>query len=179
MKLSQLASICSLFAGSVCAADSNLTTSQSSQQLLRGDFRPPQVFKNVNLVRNTNLDKGYVRETINVVIENVDKQPQSEYYIPFKYDVIAKVGGMEVRDKKNAEKGRFDVQLAATSEELREDGTSSKFVTPVLKVSPLTALQINPILYYPFSGTSTAQGSIDLGNLIPFPLLSHASPCNN
>lgn len=77
-------------------------------------------------MRNTNLDKGYVRETINVVVENIDKQPHSEYYLPFEYDVIAKVGGIEVRDKKNTEKGRFDVQLAAMSAALEEDGVPAK-----------------------------------------------------
>jgi oligosaccharyltransferase complex subunit alpha (ribophorin I) len=126
MKLYTLAAVCSLLAGSFCLGESNLTIPQSSQQVLRGDFKPPQVFHNVNLVRNTNLDKGYVRETINVVVENVGKEPQSEYYLPFEYDVIAKVGGIEVRDKKNIEKGRFDVQLAAMSAVLGEDGSSRK-----------------------------------------------------
>jgi oligosaccharyltransferase complex subunit alpha (ribophorin I) len=126
MKLSVLASVCSLAANSLCLAKSNLTSPQSSQQVLHGDFKPPQAFQNVNLVRNTNLDKGYVRETINVVIENVDKEPQSEYYLPFEYDVIAKVGGMEVRDKKNTEKGRFDTRMAAMSASLGVGGAVTK-----------------------------------------------------
>jgi oligosaccharyltransferase complex subunit alpha (ribophorin I) len=174
MKLSQLASICSVLAGSFCVADSNLTTSQSSQQLLRGDFRPPQVFKNVNLVRNTNLDKGYVRETVNVVIENVDKQPQSEYYLPFEYDVIAKVGGMEVRDKKNTEKGRFDVQLAATSEELGDDGTSSKCVTSDRKVSPLMACRSTQ--YYITRFPEPLQPKAQLTLAISYHFLSSLTP---
>ncbi|KAL8864747.1 MAG: hypothetical protein Q9174_007237, partial [Haloplaca sp. 1 TL-2023] len=37
----------------------------------------------------------------NVVIENIDSKPQDEYYIPFSADVISKVGGLEVRDKKD------------------------------------------------------------------------------
>ena len=122
MKLSTPAAICSLLIASFCSADSNLTTSQLSQQVLRGDFKPPQVFQNVNLVRNTNLEKGYIRETINVVVENIDKEPQREYYLPFEYDVIAKVGGIEVRDKKNTEKGRFDVQVAAMNAMIGGDG---------------------------------------------------------
>lgn len=89
------------------AAASNLTT--PTQLALPSDFKPPQVFKNTNLVRNTNLEKGYVRETINVVVENVDKQPQSEYYIPFPSDVFERVGGFEVRDRKVTDKGRFKV----------------------------------------------------------------------
>lgn len=89
------------------AAASNLTT--PTRLALPSDFKPPQVFRNTNLVRNTNLEKGYVRETVNVVVENVDKQPQSDYYIPFSSEVFDHVGGFEVGDKKAAEKGRFDV----------------------------------------------------------------------
>jgi oligosaccharyltransferase complex subunit alpha (ribophorin I) len=128
MKLYTLAAACSLFAGHFSFADSNFTTARSSQQILQEDFKAPQVFQNVNLVRNTNLDKGYVRETVDVVVENIDKEPQSEYYLPFEYDVIAKVGGMEVRDKKNPEKGKFDVQMAAMSAPLADKDTSIKWV---------------------------------------------------
>lgn len=45
-----------------------------------------------------------MKETVNVVIENVDAQGQDTYYIPFKAEVIGHVGGLEVRDKKDAEK---------------------------------------------------------------------------
>lgn len=95
--------------GSSLAAASDLTT--PTQIALPADFKPPQVFKNTNLVRNTNLEKSYVRETINVVVENVDKQPQSEYYIPFPSEAFDRVGGFEVRDKKATEKGRFEVEV--------------------------------------------------------------------
>ena len=123
MRLLRLGTVASVLLG--CVADSNLTKSANSQQILQGDFRPPQVFQNVNLVRNTNLDKGYVRETINVVVENVDKQPQSDYYLPFEYEVMSKVGGIEVRDKKNPEKGKFQVETAGMPAVLAEDGTST------------------------------------------------------
>ena len=52
-------------------------------------------------MRHTNLDKSYVKETINVVVENIDKQPQDSYYLPFQAGIIGKVGGLEVRDKKD------------------------------------------------------------------------------
>ncbi len=120
-----LAAACGVLLSSFAAADSNLTTSKSSRQILQGSFKPPQVFENVNLVRNTNLDKGYVRETINVVVANVDKKPQSEYYLPFEYDVMSKVGGIEVRDKKNLEKGRFEIEAAGVPAELGDDGTAT------------------------------------------------------
>ena len=91
----------------ICIADSNLSTPLSSHQILPNNFKPPQVFKNINLVRNVNLQKGYARETVNLVIENTDSKPQDEYYIPFKAEEIGKVGGLEVRDKKDPEKPAF------------------------------------------------------------------------
>ncbi|KAL4874148.1 hypothetical protein BDV12DRAFT_159191 [Aspergillus spectabilis] len=98
-----------LSSSSIVSADA---TSTSSTVLLPADFKPPQVFKNVNLVRNTNLEKGYARETINVVVENVDKQPQTDYYLSFPSEQFNRVGGLEVRNKKEAEKGRFVVEAA-------------------------------------------------------------------
>jgi oligosaccharyltransferase complex subunit alpha (ribophorin I) len=123
MRLLRLAAVAGVLLG--CLADSNLTRPVNSQQVLKGDFRPPKVFQNVNLVRNTNLDKGYVRETINVVVENVDKQPQSEYYLPIEHEVMGKVGGIEVRDKKNLEKGKFQIERAGVPVVLAEDGAST------------------------------------------------------
>ena len=98
----------------------------STQQVIQADFKPPQVFENTNLVRTTNLEKGYVRETINVVVTNKDAKPQSEYYVPFEYDVIGKVGGFEVRDKKDAEKGRFQITTTAFTGVAGHDGSSVK-----------------------------------------------------
>lgn len=88
---------------SISLATENLTTPLSSHQILPNNFKPPQVFKNTNLLRNINLEKGYVRETVNVVIENIDAKEQDTYYIPFKAETIGHVGGLEVRDKKNHE----------------------------------------------------------------------------
>ena len=85
---------------------------QSSRQILPATFKPPKVFKNTNLVRSVNLEKGYVKESINVVIENIDSSPQSEYYIPFDPETIGRVGGLEIRDKKDASKPPFQVEVA-------------------------------------------------------------------
>jgi len=46
-----------------------------------------------------------------VVIENIDAKPQSEYYLPFEASLLSRVGGLEVRDKKDAEKGSFKVEV--------------------------------------------------------------------
>jgi oligosaccharyltransferase complex subunit alpha (ribophorin I) len=95
---------------SLVHADSNQT--YGSKNILPANFKPPQHFRNVNLVRNINLDKNYPRETINVVIENVDKEAQSDYYLPFEQGRIEKVGGVEVKDKKEPEKGGYRVEVA-------------------------------------------------------------------
>jgi oligosaccharyltransferase complex subunit alpha (ribophorin I) len=47
-----------------------------------------------------------------VVIQNVDKAPQSQYYLLFDSDLISQVGGLDVRDKKNPGVGPFKVELA-------------------------------------------------------------------
>lgn len=88
----------------VCAAESNFTNPDVSKQILPSTFKPPQVFRNANLVRTINLDKEYARETINVVVENTDKEPQQDYYLPFEQGHIARVGGFEVKDKNNPDR---------------------------------------------------------------------------
>ncbi|KAL1310892.1 hypothetical protein AAFC00_001123 [Neodothiora populina] len=80
-------------------AESNLTVPEVSKQILSSTFKPQQVFQHTNLVRTINLEKEYSRETINVVVENVDDRPQFEYYLPFEQSIIARVGGLEVKEK--------------------------------------------------------------------------------
>ena len=111
MKLSAFLVACLPLVSSTYAADTNLSTPLSSHIILPSNFKPPQVFKNVNLLRNINLEKGYVKETVNVVIENIDKVSHDEYYIPFEVNVVGKVGGLEVRDKKDAGKPIFRNEL--------------------------------------------------------------------
>lgn len=93
----------------LCNADPNITQSQVADQSLPAGFQPPQVFRNVNLVRTINLEKGYPRETINVVIENVDRQDQMEYYLPLDPAVAAHISAVEARDKKEITKPAFKV----------------------------------------------------------------------
>lgn len=111
------------------AEQSNLTTPQLTQRILTGDFKPAPVFENTNLVRTINLEKGYVRETTNVLVTNTDKNPQSEYYIPFDYDLIGKVGGFDARDKKHAARGPLQVTVAALTDVVdAQDSSSPKYV---------------------------------------------------
>jgi oligosaccharyltransferase complex subunit alpha (ribophorin I) len=102
---------CIAAVSSFASAELNQSKPLLSKQVLPSTFTPPQVFKNNNLVKNINLDKAYPRETINVIIENIDSKPQSEYYLPFETSLISKIGGLEVRDKKAAEKGIFKAEV--------------------------------------------------------------------
>jgi oligosaccharyltransferase complex subunit alpha (ribophorin I) len=111
MRSSTFFASCLAAVSSFAAAELNHSKPLLSKQLLPSTFAPPQVFKNNNLVRTINLDKAFPRETINVIIENIDANPQSEYYLPFETSLIAKIGGLEVRDKKAAEKGTFKVEV--------------------------------------------------------------------
>ncbi|RMZ91563.1 hypothetical protein DV736_g1211, partial [Chaetothyriales sp. CBS 134916] len=119
MRLGLLSTATVLLLLQLSSAQSNATAPSLSapQQLLPGGFLPPQVWENTNLVRTTNLEKAYVRETINVVVTNKDTQPQSEYYVPFPGDGLAHVGGFEVRDKKNASGDKFEVTTAGPATE--------------------------------------------------------------
>ena len=93
------------------AKDILLDDELDSTNILPKNFKPPQVFKNTNSVRNINLEKGYVKETINVVIENIDKNSQTEYFIPFEASTISKIGGFTVKDKNAAVKGSFKAEV--------------------------------------------------------------------
>ncbi|KAF2876711.1 Ribophorin I [Massariosphaeria phaeospora] len=124
MRSFSLFSSCVIALSSFAVAELNLSQPLVSKQVLSSAFTPPQVFKNANLVRNTNLDKAYPRETINVVIENIDSKPQSEYYLPFESGLISRIGGLEVKDKKAAEKGNFKVETVGFG---TESSTSTEF----------------------------------------------------
>ncbi|KAF9733210.1 hypothetical protein PMIN06_006087 [Paraphaeosphaeria minitans] len=111
MRSLPLFSSCLAALSGFACAELNLSQPLLSRQVLPSTFTPPRVFKNVNLVRNTNLDKAYPRETINVIIENIDSKSQSEYYLPFETSLLSRVGGLEVKDKKDADKGAFKVEV--------------------------------------------------------------------
>ncbi|KJK79052.1 hypothetical protein H634G_05867 [Metarhizium anisopliae BRIP 53293] len=103
MKPLSIASALLVVASSALSA-SAAASSKNSQP---AQFKPPQVFRNANLVHIISLEKNYAKEQINVLIENVSNEPQSEYYLPFTAEQIARVGGFEVKDRKNANAGPF------------------------------------------------------------------------
>lgn len=102
--------VATILAPSAVVAVANVTNAQS-QQILSSTFAPPQYFRNINLVKNINLQKGYPKEIINVLIENISPTAQDEYYLPFEGSVIGRVGGMEVRDKSDGTKPAFAVEI--------------------------------------------------------------------
>jgi oligosaccharyltransferase complex subunit alpha (ribophorin I) len=105
--------VLSFAAATVYATESNLTT----QNALPSTFKPPQVFKNTNLVHIINLEKGYPKETVNLVIENIASTPQDEYFIPFTAKQMKQIAALEVKDKKQSELGTFKVELVAIDSE--------------------------------------------------------------
>jgi len=109
--------VLSFAASSLCAVQGNLTKPLSSKLLLAGDFSPPPVFINTNLVHIINLERNYAKETVNVVIENISEEPQSDYYVPFPSWQMAKIGGFEAKDRKNTQGGLFRVSPAEYSEQ--------------------------------------------------------------
>lgn len=94
----------------VAIGDANVSKPLGSRIVLPSTFIPPQVFQHANLVRTIQLSKSYPKETVNLVVENIDKQPQSEYYIPFEQSLLSRVGGLEVSDKKTQKRFR-DVEV--------------------------------------------------------------------
>jgi oligosaccharyltransferase complex subunit alpha (ribophorin I) len=98
------------FCATVVSSSSSSTNSSAAKLL--SPFTPPNVFENTNLVRNVNLERSYSRETTNIVIKNIGREAESQYYYAFASDEITNVGGFEVKDKKNAKLGPFQVKLA-------------------------------------------------------------------
>lgn len=77
-------------------------------------FTPPQVFKNVNLLRTFDLTRHYVKETTAVIVENVSQEPQSDYFVPFPRNALSKVSWIGARDKKG-DLGDFETKLVESS----------------------------------------------------------------
>jgi oligosaccharyltransferase complex subunit alpha (ribophorin I) len=84
---------------SLFVAIAQATPETAPQLNLPEKFAPPPVFKNTNLLRNIDLTKPYQREVIAVVVENISKEPQTDYYIPFDKEVAERISYIEARDK--------------------------------------------------------------------------------
>jgi oligosaccharyltransferase complex subunit alpha (ribophorin I) len=99
-----------------------------SKDTLSSTFKPPQVFKNANLVHVISVEKNFAKESINVLIENVSKEPQDEYFLPFTTAQMETIGGFEVKDRKNADAGKFSV--------LAVEIDPSRYYNPDLHATP-------------------------------------------
>ncbi|KAF8852035.1 Ribophorin I [Acephala macrosclerotiorum] len=108
--LATFGAVLSLASTAICADKSNLTKPLTSRQILPANFKPPQNFKNVNLVHIINLEKSYPKESINVIIENTASTAQDEYFIPFTSSQMETIGGLEVKDRKDPDTGLFEVE---------------------------------------------------------------------
>lgn len=104
-------SIATALLGLVSTALATESSSRQSKVTLPTEFKPPQVFKNANLVHILSLEKNYAKEQLNILIENVSKEEQQDYYLPFTADQISRVGGLEVKDRKDATAGAFVAEV--------------------------------------------------------------------
>lgn len=100
----------SLLAFASASPDTKASQGKTSRVSLPSTFTPPQVFKNANLVHIVSVEKNYVKENINVLIENVGKEAQDEYFLPFSGDQMSRAGGIEVKDRKDSTVGPFTVE---------------------------------------------------------------------
>ena len=95
----------------IFAAALSLVSFAAANSPVSQTYPPPQVWKNANLVHIISAEKNYVKENINVLIENIAKQPQDEYFLPFTTDQLARLGGVEVKDRKDAKAGPFVAEI--------------------------------------------------------------------
>lgn len=136
IKALSLATAVLSFAGA--AFSTKLTNPPSSHNILPSTFKPPPVFKNVNLVRVVSLEKSYPRDTVNVVIENISPEAQDEYYIPFTAAQAERLGNLEVRDKKQPTVAPFNIEAVAI------DGSRYGYVTGAVQSSQLLISTATP-----------------------------------
>ncbi|RKF61157.1 Dolichyl-diphosphooligosaccharide--protein glycosyltransferase subunit 1 [Erysiphe neolycopersici] len=94
---------------------SNITV--SNQIILPGTFTPPPTFKNTKLVRIINLEKNFPRETLNIVVENVDNATQNEYFLSFTSEQMKTVGALEVRDRNEIDEDPLELQAVRVGNE--------------------------------------------------------------
>ncbi|KAK4673087.1 dolichyl-diphosphooligosaccharide--protein glycosyltransferase subunit 1 [Podospora pseudopauciseta] len=144
LRVQQTSAVFSAFLSLLSLASAASSDKGTSKSTLPSTFKPPQVFKNANLVHVVSVEKNYVKENINVVVENIDKKPQNEYYLPFTADQISRLGGVEVKDRKDTSAGPF------VAENVEFDPESDTQYLRIRLPKPLTpgAQQTLGISYY-------------------------------
>jgi oligosaccharyltransferase complex subunit alpha (ribophorin I) len=140
------------------------TDSKTSKVILPVDFKPPQVFKNANLVHVISLEKTYVKEQINVLVENVAKEPQTEYYVPFTAEQLPRIGGFEVKDRKDANAGPF---VAETVEY-----NSLRYVSSSLTMSQFNTNGCNIVMFSTIVSDCPRRSSLVLNKHSESPIIT-------
>jgi len=107
----------SLLSLASAAGSDRKSSSSSTSTTLPAIFKPPQVFKNANLVHVISVEKNYVKENINVLVENIDKAAHDEYFVPFTADQMSRLGGVEVKDRKDTTAGPFVAEAVEFDQE--------------------------------------------------------------
>lgn len=110
-------------------------------------FTPPASFKNANLVHVISAEKNYVKETINVQIENIVKTAVDEYYLAVPSDKFDRIGGLEVKDRKDNAAGQF----VAEAVEVDTASATQYFRIQLPKALEAGAQQTLGITYYVLS----------------------------
>lgn len=109
-----------------------------NQIILPETFTPPPTFKNTNLVRIINLEKNFPRETINIVVENVDSAIQDEYFLSFTPEQMKTVGALEVRDRNELDKGPLELQAVRVGNQEETQYYRIKLPKPLPSRSQIT-----------------------------------------
>jgi oligosaccharyltransferase complex subunit alpha (ribophorin I) len=87
-----------------------LSFAAAKSTIAKSTWTPTPSFKNINLVHVISLEKNYVKESVNVLIEGVDDKPQDEYFLPFSTDQMSRIGGVEVKDRKDPKNVPFEAE---------------------------------------------------------------------
>lgn len=122
---------CSLLSLASAASSGKTSSTTTTSTTLPATFKPPQVFRNANLVHVISAEKNYIKESINVLIENIDKAAQDEYFLPFRGDQMSRLGGVEVKDRKDASAGPFVAEAVEFDQE-RSGWRVDMFVPPAV-----------------------------------------------
>lgn len=136
---------------------SSVLTTVNSKLVLPPTFAPPAVFRNINLLRSIDLTKPYSKEVIAVIVKNVSKEGQSEYFVPFAADEVTKVSFVEARDKKGP-LGEFKVDEVEFNLQRCVMGWSLRCLFADVELELIWRLaQSDTILPHPLHRTSRAR----------------------
>jgi Ribophorin I len=71
----------------------------------------PQTLHHTNLLRSIDLTKPYVRDITNLILENIGKRIETDYYVGIPLELAPKLSYLEVKEKKSGASPLFPVEL--------------------------------------------------------------------